>query len=62
MTAQYVGAHEIGEMLDVSRQRIQQLVVRRDFPKPAFTLRMGKVWRRADVETWIRQHRPDHLT
>lgn len=52
----YVGTHEIGEMLGVSRQRVFQITSRRDFPKPYDELRMGKLWRRMAVETWMREH------
>lgn len=47
-----VGAAEIGEMLGVSRQRVQQLISRSDFPAPFDELRMGKVWWRKDVAAW----------
>lgn len=40
-------------MLGVSRQRVQQLVNRRDFPRPIERLAMGAVWRRRDVEKWM---------
>ena len=52
----YVGSAEIADLLEVSRQRVQQLIARRDFPKPVVKLKMGKVWRRADVERWARAH------
>lgn len=51
-----VGSQEIGAMLGVSRQRVQQLISRDDFPEPEVTLAMGKVWKRADVEAWARDH------
>jgi predicted DNA-binding transcriptional regulator AlpA len=51
-----VGSAEIGQMLGVSRQRVQQLISRDDFPKPFDQLAMGKVWWRADVERWARAH------
>lgn len=54
-----MGAAEIGERLGVSRQRVQQLAARPDFPKPYRVLAMGKVWNSADVEAWISEHRPD---
>jgi predicted DNA-binding transcriptional regulator AlpA len=54
-----MGAAEIAERLGVSRQRVQQLIARRDWPKPFDTLAMGKVWKSEDVEAWIREHRPD---
>lgn len=54
-----MGAAEIGERLGVSRQRVQQLVNRSDFPRPDADLAMGKVWRTEAVEAWIREHRPE---
>lgn len=54
-----MGSAEIGERLGVSRQRVQQLVNRPDFPKPFAVLAMGKVWDSEAVEAWIREHRPD---
>jgi predicted DNA-binding transcriptional regulator AlpA len=43
-------------MLGVSRQRVQQLINRGDFPKPDAILEMGKVWKRSDMEVWARDH------
>jgi prophage regulatory protein len=51
-----VGAAEIGQMLGVGRQRVQQIINRRDFPKPYDELAMGKVWKRPAVEAWAREH------
>lgn len=39
-------------MLNVNRQRVNQLAAYPDFPKPAAVLAMGKVWVAADVERW----------
>lgn len=54
-TRHVVGAHEIGEMLGVTRSRANQLSREVGFPKPYGVLRMGKVWRRADIEAWMRK-------
>jgi predicted DNA-binding transcriptional regulator AlpA len=55
-----MGAAEIGERLGgVSRQRVQQIVSRSDFPKPVAVLGMGKVWSTDEVEQWIREHRSE---
>jgi prophage regulatory protein len=55
-----MGAAEIGMRLGgVSRQRVQQIVSRPDFPEPEESLAMGKVWDAGKVEEWIREHRPD---
>jgi predicted DNA-binding transcriptional regulator AlpA len=51
-----VGSAEVGRMLGVSRQRVQQLISRADFPKPEVVLEMGKVWKRADVIGWAKDH------
>ena len=42
----------------VSKQRVYQITTRRDFPAPVAELAQGKVWRAADVERWIAEHRP----
>lgn len=47
-----VGAAEIGRMLGVSRQRVQQLTRRKDFPEPEVVLAAGKIWKRTDIEKW----------
>ena len=52
-----VGSQEIGVLLGgLSRQRVQQLINRDDWPEPEVTLAMGKVWKRADIEAWAREH------
>jgi len=52
-----VGAHEIRELLGVSRQRVYQLAERSDFPKPIAKLAQGKIWALADIEAWVATHR-----
>ena len=47
-----VGAQEIARMFGVSRQRVQQLTSRTDFPAPAVVLAAGKVWHTEDVVRW----------
>jgi hypothetical protein len=55
-----VGAAEIRVMLgNVSRQRVNVVTTSKGFPDPYATLTMGKVWRKADVEAWVREHRPE---
>lgn len=39
----------------VSRQRVQQLIAKPDFPSPEVELNMGKVWKREDIEAWARE-------
>lgn len=54
-TRHVVGAHEIGLMLGVTRSRANQLSREVGFPKPWGVLRMGKVWKRSDIEAWMRR-------
>ena len=54
-----MGQKEIADRLGVTRQRVQQLIARPDWPAPHEVLAMGKVWRTEDIEAWIAQHRPD---
>ena len=61
VTRDLMGAAEIQSRLGgVSRQRIQQIVSRSDFPQPVAVIGGGrvKVWETADVEKWIAEHRP----
>jgi len=51
-----VGAAEIGRLLGVSRQRVQQLIKTPDWPRPEAELDMGKVWNRDDIMAWARRH------
>jgi len=46
---------EIAELLGISRQRVQQLTDRPDFPPPVADLAIGKVWARSAVEQWARR-------
>lgn len=55
-----VGAHEIRLMLGgISKQRVHVITSHRNFPEPYQELTMGKVWRKSDVEAWVRKYRPD---
>jgi predicted DNA-binding transcriptional regulator AlpA len=51
----FVGAQEIGRMLGVNRQRVNQLAALPDFPEPVQVLAMGKVWAAPDVERWAKR-------
>jgi prophage regulatory protein len=54
-----MGMEEIISRLGgISAQRAQQLTSRPDFPKACATLAQGRLWRRADVEAWLRANRP----
>lgn len=57
---QLMGAWEIRQRLGYSREWVQKLLTRRDFPEPYQTLKMGSVWDSEDVERWITENRP-HL-
>lgn len=49
---QFVGLHEVAELLGVSRQRADQLARQVGFPKPVAELRGGRVWKRAEIDKW----------
>lgn len=52
MASEFMGSAEIGALFKVTRQRVQQLIARPDFPAPVAHLAMGKVWRAEDVRAW----------
>lgn len=54
-----MGAAEIGRLLGVSRQRVQQLVKTDGFPAPVAVLDMGKVWLAGDIRRWAKAHGRD---
>ena len=59
MSRHFMGAVEIRQRLGgISRQRVYQLTQRSDWPAPYDVLIHGKVWWRADIEAWIKRHRP----
>ncbi|MBE1484667.1 hypothetical protein [Plantactinospora soyae] len=43
----------------MSRQWVEVLSKRRDFPEPAVVLKAGRIWRTEDVERWAVSRRPD---
>ncbi len=49
-----LGATDVAHLLGVSRQRVYQLIAQPHFPKPVAELARGAVWRRSDVEAWLR--------
>lgn len=56
-----VALSDIADMLGgVSRTRATEITNRATFPAPIDTVASGKVrvWDRADVEAWIKAHRP----
>lgn len=53
------GHAELGERLRISRQRLAEITARPDFPEPIDHLRSGRVWLKADIERWIKKHRPN---
>lgn len=54
-----LGTHEIAEMLGVTRSRVNQMARERGgLPRPLGVLHMGKVWRRSDIEAWMRKRTP----
>jgi len=54
---EFVGVHELTTILGVSRQRVDQLARQDGFPEPVARLKVGRIWRTADVSAWATQHR-----
>lgn len=52
-----VGLAEIAQRLGVGKSYARELALRKGFPD-ATRLSMGLVWDAAEVEAWIRVHRP----
>jgi predicted DNA-binding transcriptional regulator AlpA len=51
-----VGVTEVKEFLNVSRQRVHQLIRDHpDFPAPVAELASGRIWLRKDIEEWARR-------
>jgi prophage regulatory protein len=50
-----VGPQEVCDMLRISRQRLQQLASRPDFPTPEADLASGRIWKREAIEDWARR-------
>lgn len=47
-----MGTIEIAKILGITKQRVNQLALTDDFPKPLAKLSAGRIWDRADVEKW----------
>ena len=55
LVPELVAVAEIAQLLDVSKQRVNQLMEEDDsFPAPVEQLSVGRIWRRADVEKWAK--------
>lgn len=54
-----MGPDEVRERLGVSRQRAYILMGRKDFPDPWRVLKMGKVWRSTDIETYVKRRQAE---
>lgn len=52
-----LGASDVAKVLQVSRQRFYQLLASPGFPSAVVELDRGKLWSRADIETWMTTRR-----
>jgi len=55
--ADLMGTSEVAALLGVSRQRVLMIAQQPGFPKPLAVLKMGNVWRGADVRAWALSRR-----
>lgn len=53
---EFAGVHELTSILGVSRQRVDQLAHQKGFPAPVAHLKVGRIWRTADVRAWAAEH------
>ena len=51
-----VGPAEVAQLLGVDRHKAYRVTKRPDFPEPGALCSGRRVWERADVEEWIREH------
>lgn len=56
MRIELVGTAEVADLLGVTPQHVHRLAKRADFPKPVAELQAGRIWLKADVQTWSREH------
>ena len=57
MSEHLVGVAEVARMLNVSRQRVDEIVrTYDDFPQPEVKLDAGRIWSRTAVEDWLAAH------
>jgi prophage regulatory protein len=50
-----VSTVEIARMFDITRQRVDKLSRRADFPEPVASLAIGRVWDRSDIVRWAQE-------
>ncbi len=50
---------DIAKRLGVGAEQARRIANRDDFPDPLFTHGTARFWGIADVEQWIREHRPE---
>jgi hypothetical protein len=53
-----LGLVDISRLLKVTMRTTQKYVDRDDFPEPIGRIAAGRVWLRADVETWAKEMLP----
>ena len=55
MTRHLAGPQEVCEILGISRQRLQRLAARPDFPEPVAELALGRVWETEAIRVWAQK-------
>jgi len=57
MSHHLLGPAETAALLEVSRQRLHQIIGGHDdFPAPAAVLAIGQVWHTEDIKAWMAAH------
>lgn len=50
----FCGLSEVAEILGVSKQRANRIVLNQSFPAPLFEISSGRVWRTDSVTDWMK--------
>jgi hypothetical protein len=56
--AELWGVTEIAQAFDVKPQRVDYWTQTKHFPKPAYQLASGRIWRARQVQAWVAKYRP----
>ncbi len=60
-TCRLMARGEIRKRLGLTDRETGALISSEGFPDPCDVLSLGRIWNTADVEAWIREHRPDKI-
>jgi len=53
--SELLGITDICRLLDRSKPVVRKYIARPDFPKPLGETAAGRVWRKSDVDRWVKR-------